>query len=134
MKHSISNPYFSQALIVLLLGFMSGLAQAQAWTRLGETDQLALYVNRNSIERDGYIRRVWELQDLKQADPDGVMSRRYRNECDCQNKMYRISQETSYAGPMLSGKKLFDINEEGYWRKIPPNGLFVLGYVAHCVQ
>ena len=134
MKHSISNPYFSQALIVLLLGFMSGLAQAQAWTRLGETDQLALYVNRNSIERDGYIRRVWELQDLKQADPDGVMSRRYRNECDCQNKMYRISQVTSYAGPMLSGKKLFDINEEGYWRKIPPNGLFVLGYVAHCVQ
>ena len=64
MKHSISNPYFSQALIVLLLGFMSGLAQAQAWTRLGETDQLALYINRNSIERDGYIRRVWELQDL----------------------------------------------------------------------
>ena len=80
MKHPISNPYFSQALIVLLLGFMSGLAQAQAWTRLGETDQLALYINRNSIERDGYIRRVWELQDLKQADPDGVMSRRYRNE------------------------------------------------------
>ena len=60
--------------------------------------------------------------------------RRYRNEYDCQNKMYRISQVTSYAGPMLSGKKLFDINEEGYWRKIPPNGLFVLGYVAHCVQ
>ena len=58
MKHSISNPYFSQALIVLLLGFMSGLAQAQAWTRLGETDQLALYINRNSIERDGYIRKI----------------------------------------------------------------------------
>lgn len=134
MKHSNSIPSFSQALFLLCMGLIPCFAQAQAWTRLGETDQLALYVNRNSIERDGYIRRVWELQDLKQADPDGVMSRRYRNEYDCQNKMYRISLVTSYAGPMLSGKKLFDINEEGYWRKIPPNGLFVLGYVAHCVQ
>lgn len=110
------------------------VTHAQAWTRLGETDQVALFVNRHSIERDGYIRKVWEMQDLKQADQDGVMSRRYLNEYDCQNKMYRISQMTSFEGPKLTGKKLFEISDVGYWRKIPPNGLFILGYVAHCVQ
>ncbi len=119
--------------VVMGLMFVAGSAQSQAWTRLGETEQVTLYVNRNSIERDGQVRRVWEVQDLKQADPDGVMSRRYLNEYDCFHKMYRISQMTSYAGPMLSGKKLFEIDSPGYWRKIPPNGLFVLGYVAHCV-
>ncbi len=120
--------------LVLLCAGVPLVAQAQAWTRLAENEQLTLYVNRNSIERDGNIRRVWEMQDLKQADPDGVQSRRYMNEYDCFNKMYRISQMTSYAGPKLSGKKLFEIEDPGYWRKIPANGLFVVGYVAHCVQ
>jgi hypothetical protein len=127
---SCSNAF---ALTVALCSWPQ-LAHAQAWTRLGETDQVALFVNRNSIEREGYIRKVWEMQDLKQADQDGVMSRRYLNEYDCQNKMYRISQMTSFDGPKLSGKKLFEIRDVGYWRKIPPNGLFILGYVAHCVQ
>jgi hypothetical protein len=132
------NKSFLHQFLLLALGagilLGHGLAQAQAWTRLGENEYLTLYVNRNSIERDGNIRRVWEMQDLKQADPDGVSSRRYMNEYDCLNKMYRISQMTSFSGAKLSGKKLFEIEDPGYWRKIPPNGLFVLGYVAHCVQ
>lgn len=117
-----------------VLSWAQTVAYAQAWTRLGQNEQLALYVNRNSIERDGNIRRVWEMQDLKQPDPDGVQSRRYMNEYDCVNKMYRISQMTSYAGPKLSGKKMFEIDEPGYWRKIPAGGMFVLGYVAYCIE
>jgi len=62
------------------------------------------------------------------------MSRRYLNEYDCQYKMHRLSKVTSHAGPKLSGKKLFTVNETGYWRKIPPNGIFVLTYVAVCIQ
>ncbi len=124
------------ATLILILGghwVVQGEAWAQAWTRLGETEQVALFVNRNSIERDGNLRRVWEMQDLKQPDPDGVQSRRYLNEYDCQYKMYRISQVTSFDGPQLSGKKLFEIKDAGYWRKIPPNGLFTLGYIAQCI-
>jgi len=131
----LTRPHPLRALFLLMgLGLAQTLVHAQAWTRLGENEHLALFVNRHSVERDGNIRRVWEMQDLKQADPDGVLSRRYLNEYDCVNKMYRISQMTSYAGPKLSGKKLFEVNDPGYWRKIPPGGLFVLGYVAHCVQ
>ncbi len=120
----------------LCLVWAAGLlpALAGAWTRIGETPEVTLYVDRQSIEKEDSIRRVWELQDLKVADADGVRSRSYLNEYDCQYKMHRLSQVTSHAGPKLTGQKLFTVNEVGYWRKIPPNGVFVLTYVAVCIQ
>lgn len=126
--------FFQKVLFILPFVLAHPLSHAQTWTRLAENEHLTFYINRNSVEREANIRRVWELQDLKQMDADGVSSRRYLNEYDCANKMYRISQMTSYSGPKLSGKKMFQIDEAGYWRKIPPNGMFALGYVAHCIQ
>ncbi|MFM8756937.1 MAG: surface-adhesin E family protein [Limnohabitans sp.] len=115
------------------MGCMTG-AQAMNWTRIGETQEVTLYVNRNAIEKDDYIRRIWEMQDLKQPDGDGVMSRRYQNEYDCKHKMHRIVKMDSFSGPKLTGQQLFRLNEAGYWRKIPPNGLFVLPYIWLCVE
>lgn len=119
-------------LTVLVAGGLP--ASANAWTRIGETPEVTLYVNRQTIEKEDRVRRVWEMQDLKTPDADGVMSRRYLNEYDCQYKMHRLGQVSSYAGPKLTGKKLVDVNEMGYWRKIPPNGVFVLTYVAVCIE
>jgi hypothetical protein len=107
---------------------------AHAWTRIGESEEVTLYVNRNTIEKEDTIRRVWEMQDLKTPDAQGVRSRRYINEYDCNYKMHRLGQMTSYAGPKMTGQKLFTVDEMGYWRKIPPNGVFVLTYIAVCIQ
>jgi hypothetical protein len=104
-----------------LAGCLSPLA-AQAWTRIGET------------QRENNIRRVWEMQDLKTPDAEGVRSRRYLNEYDCTYKMHRLGQMTSYAGPKLTGEKIANVKEMGYWRKIPPNGVFVLTYIAVCIE
>ena len=46
------------------LGVLAALASlapvgAMAWTRIGETPEVTLYVNRNSIEKEDTIRRVW---------------------------------------------------------------------------
>ena len=123
----------ASALALVLLGLGSA-AQAMSWTRVGETADVTLYLNRNAVEKDDYIRRVWEMQDLKQPDGDGVMSRRYQNEYDCKHKMHRIVRMDSFSGPKLSGQRLFSIEDGGYWRKIPPNGLFVLPYIWLCVE
>lgn len=123
------------ALCALLIG---PAARAQKpggetpWEKLGETPVLALYMERASVQRDGAIRRVIEMQDLKVPDPDGVLSRRYTNEYDCENQMHRIGRMTSWSGPQLTGRKLFDVSEWGYWRTIPPNGLFTLGFRQLC--
>ena len=123
----------ASALALVFLGLGSAV-QAMSWTRVGETADVTLYLNRNAVEKDDYIRRVWEMQDLKQPDGDGVMSRRYQNEYDCKHKMHRIVRMDSFSGPKLSGQRLFSIEDGGYWRKIPPNGLFVLPYIWLCVE
>jgi len=107
---------------------------AMAWTRIGETPEVTLYVNRNSIEKADRIRKVWEMQDLRNADADGVRSRRYINEYDCEYKMHRVGRMTSYAGPKLTGQVVATVSEMGYWRKIPPDGVFVLTYIAVCIE
>ena len=117
-----------------VLAVCSPGAWAMNWTKLVETQTMTFYVNRNAIERDGDVRRIWEMQDLKAADPEGVMSRRYLNEYDCKEKMHRIGQMTSFSGRKLTGKPLFEVAEWGYWRKIPPDGVFVVSYVMLCVQ
>ena len=122
---------------VLVWGCLCGSflpLSALAWTRIGETAELTLYVNRNSIEKENTIRRVWEMQDLKTADADGVLSRRYINEYDCNYKMHRIGKMTSFAGPKMTGQRIANVDEMGYWRKIPPNGVFVLTYIAVCIE
>jgi len=123
-------------LVWMALLILSALTpqMAMAWTRIGETPEVALFVNRNSIEKADRIRKVWEMQDLKTADADGVRSRRYLNEYDCEYKMHRVGQMTSYAGPKMTGQVVATVNEMGYWRKIPPDGVFVLTYIAVCIQ
>jgi len=121
-----------QAGVLAVACLLGAPAQAMTWTKIGETPEVVLHVNRNAVEKDEAIRRVWEMQDMKIADPDGVMSRRYMNEYDCQYKMHRISQMDSFSGPALTGKKLFTVEEPGYWKKIPPYGLFTLTYIWLC--
>ena len=133
-------PGFSMRAFVLCglysLALLGGLTpvSAFAWTRIGETAEVTLYVNRNSIEKDDTVRRVWEMQDLKTPDAEGVRSRRYLNEYDCNYKMHRIGQMTSFAGPKTTGQKISTVDDMGYWRKIPPNGVFVLTYIAVCIE
>lgn len=102
------------------------------WARLGETLAMTTYWDRSTAQREGYTLRVWEIQDMKAADPEGVMSRQYRAEYDCKHAMHRIGNMESYAGPMLTGKKLFDVNEMGYWRTPPPDSVFAKGLQMHC--
>ena len=126
--------HIRMALLALLALSAWGPQGAMAWTRIGETPEVTLFVNRNSIEKADRIRKVWEMQDLKTADADGVRSRRYLNEYDCEYKMHRVGQMTSYAGPKMTGQVVATVNEMGYWRKIPPDGVFVLTYIAVCIQ
>ncbi len=102
------------------------------WTKVGESELATLYMDRSTIQREENVVRVWELQDLRAPDADGVRSRRYQNEYDCKYQMYRIGNMTSYAGPMLTGQKLFDVEAKGVWRKVGGLSPFTLSFVIHC--
>lgn len=105
---------------------------ASPWVPLGETLAMRVYWDRSSMLREDSVVRVWEIQDLQAPDPDSVRSRRYRSEYDCKHRMHRIGNMVSFSGPMLTGDKLFDVEEMGYWRQIPPASVFAQGFALHC--
>ena len=102
------------------------------WVVLGETPAMTLYWDRSSRVRDDDVMKVWEIQEMQAPDPDGVRSRRYRNEYDCKYSMHRITYLSSYSGSMLTGTKLFEVDEEGLWRQMPRGSVFAQGLATHC--
>lgn len=133
---SLPSPRVAPLAWRLAVGLALGLAPlwcAAAWEKLGRTNNVTLYIDRSTLRNvDDDTYSAWEVQDLKVADPDGVRSRRYLHEVNCKYKMYRIGKMTSFSGPLLTGKKLFEVEEFGYWNDIPPKGLFSLTYAIHC--
>lgn len=104
------------------------------WVLVARSAGVELYLDTASIARDGALRRVIERQDLAAPDPDGVRSRRYRNEYDCASRRHRIGSVTSHAEPGLAGKRLFAIDEQGYWRAVPRGSLFERALGAVCAD
>ena len=104
------------------------------WEKLAQSENVTLYINPRFIVKDGIYRRTLEMQDMKRPDAQGVRSRSYVNEYDCESLFFRISQIKSYSGPGLTGRILFEVMEQCYWQKIQPNSLFAVGYVAACVE
>ena len=41
---------------------------------------------------------------------------------------------TSFTGPRLTGEKKFEVEDMGYWRRVPPDGTFAVTYVLLCVE
>lgn len=105
---------------------------AADWVRMGETSDVVLHIDPGSSKRSDQIVLVRELQELKRPDPDGVLSRTYDNEYDCHTGMHRLSRMSSYSANGLSGRKLFDIADGGYWRKVPKDGLFRVVHTYLC--
>ncbi len=129
--HPAARTMAPRAAAGMALALLPALAWA-SWAKVGESELATLYMDRSSIQREEYVVRVWEIQDLKATDADGVRSRRYLNEYDCKHQMYRIGNMTSYAGPMLTGQKLFDVEAKGVWRKVGGLSPFTLSFVIHC--
>lgn len=120
-------------LLAAVLWSGSSLAQPDSrWRLVGQSPSVRLHYDPSTLVREGDIRKVRELQDLDAPDPDGVRSRVYLNEYDCRNQMHRLGQMQSYAGPMLSGERRFDVREMGYWRRIPGGSVFAQVYQQVC--
>lgn len=124
------------SLMALLAAGLAPLsAAANNWVKLGETAEVTLYIDQGTMKQLSETTfQAMEMQDLKKPDADGVRSRRYIGEYDCKYRMHRIGKIASFEGPRLTGKQLFDVSEFGYWRKVPPQGLFALGFVVHCAK
>jgi len=60
---------------LLVLFFASGGAWSE-WVRVGETADVVFYIDPTTVRKDGDLRKVWSIQDLKERHIDGDLSLR----------------------------------------------------------
>ena len=80
--------------LCFLLTFASAPAWAE-WVKVSETDGAVFHIDSRTIQKHGHMRRVWEVQDLKQKHEDGYMSIRPLADYDCKARRRRIFRPTS---------------------------------------
>ena len=106
-------------LVLLLMVF--ALPASAEWVKYAESDETNAYYDPATIRVNGNFRRVWELQNLRQRDPAGVMSRRFFSEYDCREERHRLLSISTHSESMAGGRILLIDGSPSEWNHIPPN-------------
>jgi hypothetical protein len=115
------NKLISALLIALL--FVSGSASAE-WVKIDEGKEMSSYIDPTTIRKDGNLRKVWQIQDLKQREKGGELSRQARLEYDCKNERFRTLSISTHSEPMANGMSLFQTTAASTpWNDIPPRSV-----------
>jgi hypothetical protein len=95
--------------------------QTARWAKVIETSDAFFYIEVTSIMKNERIRSVWEMVDMKQADPDGTRSIMMLVVYDMTAPRHQILSLKKYAGQMLGGELLSDEkNNSDEWRALKP--------------
>ena len=107
--------------VVLIVFFMlaSTLAWAE-WVKVSEIDAGVAYIDPATIGKDGNLRRVWAIQDLKQRHPNGELSRRLLHEYDCAERRRRSLSTSAHTERMATGEVLSSSIDPGNWHPVAP--------------
>jgi hypothetical protein len=107
------------ALTLLLL--LAAAPACAEWMKVGESDDAFIYIDPATIEKNGPIRRLWAMQEIRQIGPDGVGSIRSFEEYDCADRKFRYLSISAYAAPRAEGQVLFAHKIEDAWTYLPPD-------------
>ena len=99
---------------------LAGSAWAE-WVFVGESETSTFFYDPATIRKEGNMRRVWELQDLRKRGKSGEMSLRMRMEYDCMNERSRFLGISGHSEPMALGGVLATAGEDKNWDAIAPN-------------
>ena len=108
-------------LFFVCLMMLAGSAWAEWVVYSKDEEDGTFYLDPATIRKDGNMRRVWRVQELKQRTADGEKSRRMRIEYDCKEERYRILSASVHSEPMAGGTVLTQEGEANDWTAIPPN-------------
>ncbi len=107
--------------VALALSLLLAAAPAWAdWVKVGETAAAVHYIDAATIRRDGNLRRVWTVQDMRETDSAGVRSIRALEEYDCLTERFRYLSLTAHSAPMAGGEVLAAHVLDDNWTGRPP--------------
>jgi len=111
--------------VALLMMALTAPAWAE-WVKIAESNLRVLYYNPAATTQQGELHRVWTLQDNKQRDTDGVLSRQYLTEFDCKGARQRLLSVSTHAERMARGETIklrrYSLGEpDGKWFNDAPD-------------
>jgi len=118
------------AIPLLALGAPAGAA----WTFVDGGEGYERYIDRETIDRDGDLVRVWEVDNNAVADASGVVSLRSRTEYDCSSRRYRIVHLSGHTQQMTDGDVVFSKTVNGEWRPVAPETLGEVSMEMACAE
>jgi len=105
-----------------LLQLWSAAPLCAEWLLVDRNDRAKIYVDPESISRNGDVVSVWVLDDLKTAQTRGFstfLSTRAQEEHDCSKKLFRLVAIERFAGNMGAGNSIYKKSGESHWAPIP---------------
>ncbi len=121
-----------EGVILAPLILLSGIAWS-AWDVVYETKTAVHYIEPATVQKDGQLRRVSTLQDLRQRGERGELSMRAVMEYDCSKNRVRVMSATAHRGQMGSGEITARVTKPAEWIAIAPESAFntTLRYVCN---
>jgi surface-adhesin protein E len=123
-------------LMITLLVLSSGPVYA-AWMLTSGNDEagLKVYIDPDSIRRNGDLAKMWQLLDYKTVQTvagDSLLSMKRFSEYDCATKRTRMLGYTWFSGNMGGGKVVFSAPEVQQWEPVVPRSINQTLWKAAC--
>lgn len=109
-----------KAALLIILMLAAGSAWAE-WVKVTETNALHGYIDPTTIRKNGNYRKVWEIQNQKVRDENGIKSRRFRAEYNCGNERMRLLSASLHSGNMAEGMIIYSFETPSEWMNVPPS-------------
>ena len=122
---ALDGPFrgFSSALLVLIIFHTwNATAVLAEWEFVDGNEQAKVYVDPETVTRNGEWVSVWVMDDLRTAQIRGFrkyLSSRAQEEHDCIKERFRLLALEYFSGNMGSGDALYKTSGESNWTPIP---------------
>jgi hypothetical protein len=116
------------SLLITLLLLSNGPAYAE-WTAIGSSESLGgytVYVDPDTIRRNGDLVKVWALTDyttIQTVADRSFLSSKAQNEFDCAEERQRELAVTWFSGNMGNGNGVSTNFDETTWRPVVPGSV-----------
>lgn len=127
LRKLIGGSGFAVALSLLVLfQWLGGAPVSAEWMLVDANAKATVYIDTESITRNGNLVNVWVLDDLRTAHTRGFskyFSSRAQEEHDCTNERFRVLAVENFMGRMGTGDVVYRHASESNWTSIPQGTL-----------
>ena len=91
-----------------------------------DSSKLTVYVDRETIRRQGNLVKMWQLYDYKTVQTvagDSLLSFQRHNEYNCAEPRSRMLAYTWFSSNMGRGRVVYKTAEEQQWERIKPGSI-----------